>query len=148
MDTCPDCGAKVARDVAACPECGSDFHERTISFPPVEQPASHPGGGHGATDGPVLVVRKGPEVGERFYLEDGRLTIGRDPASGIFLNDITVSRAHASLDIQNGAVTVADEGSLNGVYVNGVSVDKATLRNGDQLQIGRFQMVFMSGGGE
>lgn len=148
MDTCPDCGANVARDVAACPECGSDLHERTISFPPVEQPAGAGAAGHGATEGPVLVVRKGPEVGERFYLDNGRLTIGRDPSSGIFLNDITVSRAHASLDIESGRVTVSDEGSLNGVYVNGVSVDKATLRNGDQLQIGRFQMVFMSGGGE
>lgn len=148
MDTCPGCGAKVANDATTCPKCGSDLHERTISFPAVEGASGAGAGGHDVTDGPVLVVRKGPEVGERFYLEDGHLTVGRDPASGIFLNDITVSRAHASLDIDAGHVTVADEGSLNGVYVNGVSVDKAVLVNGDQLQIGRFQMVFMSGGGE
>jgi len=150
MDTCPDCGATVAREAATCPECGSDFREQTISFPPVEAAkteATHPRA-RDLTGGPVLVVRKGPEVGERFYLETPRLTIGRDPASDIFLNDITVSRSHASLEVANGGVTVVDEGSLNGVYVNGVSVDRATLRNGDQLQIGRFQMVFMSGGGE
>jgi hypothetical protein len=148
MDTCPGCGTKVAQDTATCPNCGAELHERTISFPPVEGTPAANHTGHDVTEGPVLVVRKGPEVGERFYLENGHLTMGRDPSSGIFLNDITVSRAHAALDIVDGRVTVSDEGSLNGVYVNGVSVDTAALRNGDQLQIGRFQMVFMSGGGE
>jgi pSer/pThr/pTyr-binding forkhead associated (FHA) protein len=99
-------------------------------------------------EGPLLIVRRGPEVGERFYLDRPRLTIGRDPGADIFLNDITVSRAHAALEVGAGEVVVKDEGSLNGVYVNGVSVDRATLHTGDQVQIGRFQMVFMSGGAE
>jgi len=148
MDTCPDCGATIARDAATCPECGSDFHEQTISFPPVAPAGAPASRVSDATEGPVLVVRKGPEVGERFYLDRPRLSVGRDPVSDIFLNDITVSRAHASLEVQDGSVSVADVGSLNGVYVNGESVDRAALRNGDQLQIGRFQMVFMSGRGE
>jgi pSer/pThr/pTyr-binding forkhead associated (FHA) protein len=99
-------------------------------------------------DGPVLVVRRGPEVGERFYLDRDRLTIGRDPSSGIFLNDITVSREHAVLTKTGAEVSIEDIGSLNGVYVNGASITHADLSNGDQVQIGRFQMVFLSGGGE
>lgn len=148
MDTCPECGATVAREAAACPKCGSDFREQTLSFPPVEAPPASGVRTSGIVDGPVLVVRKGPEVGERFYLEKPRLSVGRDPGNDIFLNDITVSRTHASLEVSGGDVTVVDEGSLNGVYVNGVSIDRSALRNGDQLQVGRFQMVFMSGGGE
>jgi|SRR5665647_1435127 len=149
MDTCPVCGETLTGDGAStCPACGAQLHERTASFLPVEeaaQPVTHV---PVETEGPVLVVRKGPEVGERFYLDRPRLTIGRDPASDIFLNDITVSRAHAALEIGPNEVSVVDEGSLNGVYVNGVSCDRAILRNGDELQIGRFQMVFLSGGGE
>lgn len=148
MDTCPVCGETVTTDARSCASCGADLREVTASFPPV-------GGGQEAAtalpveaEGPLLVVRKGHEVGERFYLDRPRLTIGRDPASDIFLNDITVSREHAMLEIVGDEVSVADAGSLNGTYVNGLSVDRAHLGNGDQLQIGRFQMVFLSGAGE
>jgi pSer/pThr/pTyr-binding forkhead associated (FHA) protein len=146
MERCPSCGAALGDDAAVCPGCGRSLAEITESFPPVGegpealQPIE-------PTDGPVLVVRKGPEVGERFYVESATLTIGRDPASDIFLNDITVSRYHATLERIGDEVSVTDAGSLNGTYVNGVSVDKAVLRNGDALQIGRFQMVFLTGGG-
>lgn len=148
METCPACGARVDEGAERCPACGESLRERTVSFEPVGVPAVLPIRATEVTDGPVLVVRKGPEVGERFYLDRPMLTIGRDPASDIFLNDITVSRSHARLEVGAGGVEVADAGSLNGVYVNGTSVDHAILHNGDQLQIGRFQMVFMSGDGE
>jgi pSer/pThr/pTyr-binding forkhead associated (FHA) protein len=149
MDTCPACGAALEPDAKVCAACGAEVHEQTASFPQVGEPVTPVSREHVAEEeGPVLVVRKGPEVGERFYLDRPRLTIGRDPASDIFLNDITVSRAHAALEVEPHEVLVVDEGSLNGVYVNGVSVDRAVLRNGDQLQVGRFQMVFLSGGGE
>lgn len=146
MDTCPACGGGLGDAHDVCPECGAALSERTESFDPV---------GEGMTArelseidaGPLLAVRKGPEVGERFYIDRSRLVLGRDPASDIFLNDITVSRRHAVLDFEAGQVTVEDAGSLNGTYVNGVSVDRATLRNGDELQIGRFRMVFLDGGG-
>ena len=147
MDKCPACGADLFEGVAVCPGCGKDVCESTVSFEPVgtlERPIAEPV----EAEGPLLVVRKGPEVGERFYLDRPRLSIGRDPDSDIFLNDITVSRTHAILELDQGVVTVTDAGSLNGVYVDGVTVDRAVLRNGDQLQIGRFQMVFLSGGGE
>jgi len=98
-----------------------------------------------SAEGPVLIVRKGPQPGERFYLDRPKLTIGRDPESDIFLNDTTVSRDHAVLVIAAGEVSVHDESSLNGTYVNGVVVDAATLHDGDVVQIGTFQMVFASG---
>lgn len=124
------------------------MRENTASFLPVGTVESAPAESV-ETDGPLLIVRRGPEVGERFYLDRPRLTIGRDPDASIFLNDITVSRTHAALEVSDdGEVTVSDAGSLNGVYINGVTVDRGVLRNGDQLQIGRFQMVFLSGGGE
>ncbi|MCE5202991.1 MAG: FHA domain-containing protein [Actinomycetia bacterium] len=100
-----------------------------------------------SSDVPMLVVRKGVEVGERFYLDQPVLTIGRDPESDIFLNDVTVSRAHAILDSSADGVTIEDVGSLNGTYVNGMRVDKASLRSGDTVQVGRFEMVFLEGGG-
>jgi hypothetical protein len=150
MDTCPTCGAALAPDATKCAACGEQIHEHTASFPPVGEavPEALRVQVPPETEGPVLVVRKGPEVGERFYLDRPRLTVGRDPASDIFLNDITVSREHAVLEVAPHDVTVVDKGSLNGVYVNGVSADRAVLNNGDQLQVGRFQMVFLSGGSE
>ncbi|MDO8963806.1 MAG: FHA domain-containing protein [Coriobacteriia bacterium] len=148
MDICPACGANVDEGAETCASCGAALREVTASFPPVVDGVESTTAVPLSVDGPLLVVRKGPEVGERFYLDRARLVIGRDPVSDIFLNDITVSREHALLEVVPDEVSVADAGSLNGTYVNGVSVDKAVLRSGDQLQIGRFQMVFLSGGGE
>lgn len=147
MDMCPACGANVDPTDRECPTCGVRLHGATASFEPVaaEMPVSQ--GDIGTSDVPVLVVRKGAEVGERFYLDQPRFTIGRDPGSDIFLNDVTVSREHAVLDVSADGVSVTDTGSLNGTYVNDVRVDKAHLRSGDALQVGRFQMVFLAGGG-
>jgi pSer/pThr/pTyr-binding forkhead associated (FHA) protein len=145
MDICPACGATLVGGSRDCPSCGRCLDEITESFPPVGE--GEAGAGTIPTEGPLLVVRKGPEVGERFYIDRATLTIGRDPASDIFLNDITVSRHHATLERVDEDVSVSDAGSLNGTYVNGVTVDRALLRTGDAVQIGRFQMVFLSGGG-
>jgi hypothetical protein len=145
MDTCPACGKDITEDVTVCPDCGASLDEPTGSFPAVGR-VEEEAGLWDDIDGPVLVVRKGPEVGERFYIDRPRLTIGRDPASSIFLNDITVSRNHAVLEEAEDEITVEDAGSLNGTYVNGVSVDRAILHTGDDLQIGRFHMVFLGGG--
>jgi pSer/pThr/pTyr-binding forkhead associated (FHA) protein len=126
---------------AACPACGSAAPGATASFEPVGAAE----GGAAALEtieGPVLVVRKGPQPGERFYLDRPNLTIGRDPASDIFLNDMTVSRAHAVLRTAAGTVRISDVGSLNGTYVNGVCVDEAQLTDGDVVQVGTFQMVY------
>lgn len=146
MDKCPACGAAVVDDATACSSCGESLPESTASFTAVGEAVAGARPAAAVSDGPLLVVRKGPEVGERFYLDRERLTVGRDPLADIFLNDITVSRAHAVLEVSTTEVSIADAASLNGIYVNGVSVDRAVLHTGDQVQIGRFQMVFLSGG--
>jgi len=148
MDVCPSCEGPVAPDASACPECGTRLEGSTAAFDAIGEVEGLPEHVDAETsDVPVLVVGKGAEVGERFHLEQPELTIGRDPESDIFLNDVTVSRRHARLLIAGGTVTVEDAGSLNGTYLNDVLVDSAQLRDGDLLQIGRFRMVFLSGGG-
>ncbi len=146
MSECPACGREVAAGEALCPGCGARVAGITESFPPIESNLEEAGEGLEAAEGPLLIVRKGPELGERFYIDRPRLTIGRDPGSDIFLNDVTVSREHAVVTSGGGEIAVADAGSLNGTYVNGVCVETCRLTSGDVVQIGRFQMVFVSGG--
>jgi len=147
MDRCPACDGVVTPEDRVCPTCGLQRAGATASFEPVAAEANITVPHGSATEGPVLVVHKGAEVGERFYLEGAGFTVGRDPECDIFLNDVTVSRQHARLVVSPDGVSVEDEGSLNGTYVNDVLVDKARLTNGDALQIGRFRMIFLSGGG-
>ncbi len=146
MTECPACGRHVAGGEVLCPECGARVAGITESFPPIETELEETGEHVEAAEGPMLVVRKGPELGERFYVDRPRLTLGRDPDSDIFLNDITVSRYHAVIEMRGTEVTIADAGSLNGTYVNGVLLDAAPLTSGDVVQIGKFQMVYISGG--
>jgi len=143
MTQCPACGATVDSDASECPSCGSAITGTTASFEPVggAEETSVPGGA--PAEGPVLVVRKGPQPGERFFIDRPRLTIGRDPESDIFLNDMTVSRMHAVVEQVGSVVSISDAGSLNGTYVNGVLVDGAELGHGDSVQIGTFQMTFL-----
>jgi pSer/pThr/pTyr-binding forkhead associated (FHA) protein len=146
MTNCPKCGVSVADGVEHCPECGLRLEGATQSFAPVGAgDAGAPLAGEGV-EGPVLIVRKGPEVGERFYIDREKLTVGRDPQSDIFLNDVTVSRAHAVITRVGDTVSVEDSGSLNGTFVNGACVAKADLSDGDSVQFGTFQMVFLTGG--
>ena len=70
---------------------------------------------------------------------------GRHPDSDIFLDDVTVSRRHAEFRLENGEFQVVDVGSLNGTYVNREPVDSAVLANGDEVQIGKFRLVFLTG---
>ena len=93
--------------------------------------------------GPALVVRSGGgRAGETFQLE-GTTTIGRSPDCGIFLDDVTVSRKHAVLADRHGAFFIEDQGSLNGTFVNRARIESAILQDGDELQIGKYRLVFM-----
>jgi len=145
MAECPECGEPLDERSSACPSCGASLVGRTEEFGPVVADQATASGGPVSTEGPVLVVRKGPQPGERFYLDRPRVTVGRDPQSDIFLNDMTVSRTHAVLELDGVSLTVRDAGSLNGTYVNGVICDSAVLADGDVVQIGTFQMVFFGG---
>ena len=94
----------------------------------------------------MLVVRRGPKAGSRFALDKDVVTAGRHPESDIFLDDITVSRHHARFTRRDGQVWVSDENSLNGTYVNKTLIDgEVALRRGDEVQIGKFRMVFFAG---
>ena len=93
----------------------------------------------------LLVVRRGPNAGSRFLLEVDLVTAGRHPESDIFLDDVTVSRRHAQFVRTGGGYLVKDVGSLNGTYVNRQRIDEAVLTAGDEVQIGKYRLVYLSG---
>jgi pSer/pThr/pTyr-binding forkhead associated (FHA) protein len=97
--------------------------------------------------GAVLVVTRGPNSGSRFVLapEEGAVVnIGRHPDSDVFLDDITVSRRHAEVRHEDGNFWAHDVGSLNGTYLNRERIDTAPLSSGDELQVGKFRLLFLS----
>ena len=94
---------------------------------------------------PTLTIVKGPQIGEVFELDSTEITLGRDPRNSVFLNDMTVSRHHARMDLAGlsaGTAVIEDLGSLNGTWVDGAIVTRATLGDGSTIQIGTFRMVF------
>jgi pSer/pThr/pTyr-binding forkhead associated (FHA) protein len=112
--------------------------------------AAGPASGRAAVDAlPVgsalLVVYRGPTAGARFLLKDDSTTAGRHPTSEIFLDDASVSRRHAEFVRRGEGFTVRDIGSLNGTYVGRERVAEAALREGDEVWIGKFRMVFHVG---
>jgi hypothetical protein len=95
----------------------------------------------------LLVAKHGPNAGSRFLLDSELTTVGRHPESDIFLDDVTVSRRHVEFYRHGGGVfTVRDVGSLNGTYVNRERIEKVTLYGGDEVQIGKFRLVFLTRG--
>lgn len=94
----------------------------------------------------VLVLRRGVDAGETFVLGADSSQAGRQPDSEIFLDDITVSRRHARFVRLPTGYVVRDDGSLNGTYVNRERISEAELHNGDEVQIGKFRLVFLSTG--
>ena len=93
----------------------------------------------------LLVVQRGPGAGSRFLLDTDTVNAGRHPDSEIFLDDVTVSRRHAEFRREGESFTVSDAGSLNGTYVNRDRIDKVQLNDGDEVQIGKYRLVFFSG---
>ena len=94
---------------------------------------------------PSIAIVKGPMAGEVFELDSNEITLGRDPKNSVFLNDMTVSRHHARIDLTglaSGYATIEDLGSLNGTWVDGAIINKAVLKDGSTIQIGTFRMVF------
>ena len=158
MSRCPECGAEVTPEMKFCAECGTRLvhAQSTVSYAPSfgeEEPT--PGGGAARDDG-------GPEAAALIELDQvegtaGRrmhdigselVTVGRSPESNIFLDDVTVSRQHAEIFRReqhsgNKGFRIRDAGSLNGTYVNRVRVDSVDLRNGDEIQIGKYRFKFV-----
>ena len=92
----------------------------------------------------LLVVKRGPNAGARFLLDQDSTTAGRHPEADIFLDDVTVSRRHAEFRRNDGGYEVVDVGSLNGTYVNREPRNSQELTNGDEIQIGKFRLVFIA----
>ncbi|HUY86584.1 MAG TPA: FHA domain-containing protein [Acidimicrobiales bacterium] len=152
---CNNCGHRNPSQSNFCSSCGTPLEhgensETTITLSPIEGvdaneeeltvsiPETETGVG-------VLVVKRGPNAGSRFQLDPEVTKVGRHPDSDIFLDDVTVSRRHAEVTRRDSGYWVMDVGSLNGTYLNRERVDFAKLSTGDEVQIGRFKLVFLSG---
>ncbi len=92
----------------------------------------------------LVLIQRGPNAGSRFLLDQPVTSAGRHPHSDIVLDDVTISRQHAEFRRENGEFRIIDTGSLNGTYVNRKPVQSAVLANGDEIQIGKFRLVFLS----
>ncbi len=128
-------------------EAGSDAEGSAPSAPAADDSAPVEGLPPGSA---LLVVKRGPNAGSRFLLDADVTTAGRHPESDIFLDDVTVSRRHAEFAREGGGFLVRDVGSLNGTYLNRERIDAAGLAGGDEVQIGKYRLVFLVGprGGE
>jgi hypothetical protein len=152
---CNQCGHRNPSGSNFCASCGAALtvpgEDTTITFTPVD-PGDAPEDDLTVTlddlgDGPaVLVVKRGPNAGSKYLLDAEVTRIGRHPDSDIFLDDITVSRRHAEVTRAAGGYALGDVGSLNGTYLNRERVERGELANGDEIQIGKFKLVFFTGG--
>ena len=154
---CPECGFDNAEGANFCSRCGANLSAAREKAPPAEPATAtyridETGelvpvdvGDVVADEGAALVIRAGGgRVGESFPLNADRMTIGRRPDSDIFLDDVTVSRDHALLVRRSGDYYLDDLGSLNGTYVNRHRIESHRLEDGDELQVGKFKLTFLS----
>ena len=174
---CTHCGQQNPADAAFCARCGTALTRPVAGVAP-ERPGEQTSviaavgteesllvggepdstGDHFSADpatlaslppgSALLVVKRGPNAGSRFLLDEEVTTAGRHPDSDIFLDDVTVSRRHAEFrrDTTAGSTvfTVRDVGSLNGTYLNRERIDTAELSGGDEVQVGKFRLVFLT----
>lgn len=136
-----------------CSACGTvldRIEEHTVTLAKVDPLLDAPGAEDDVTVNlgdieqgkPILVVRGGESEGEFFVLNGDHTSIGRHSDSDIILDDITVSRRHTEIRRVAGRYVARDTGSLNGTYVNQRRIDEGPLEQGDELQIGKFRLVF------
>jgi pSer/pThr/pTyr-binding forkhead associated (FHA) protein len=150
---CPECGFQNPEAANYCSKCGAALvrdtggADTTMAFDPEELEETSPLEDLGM-EGPALVVRSGGgRAGEHFSPTGERTTIGRSPDCDIFLDDVTVSRKHAELLVEDARFTIKDLGSLNGTYVNRRRIESSPLSDGDELQIGKYRLTFLVGAG-
>jgi hypothetical protein len=162
---CSNCGAALTRAGTGNPATGSfspvtesgrpgtdRLGETTSTISPVTGEAEfsdEPAPDYPAVDSlpagtALLVVLRGPNEGSRFLLDSDFTSAGRHPDSDIFLDDVTVSRRHAEFYRRGDGFTVRDVGSLNGTYVNRTRIEETELVGGDEVQIGKFRLLFMT----
>ena len=151
---CNQCGHRNPPISAFCSSCGSVLDrlaDRTITLAKVDPLLDAPGTADDVvvsfselpSDAASLVTRSGSDAGQTYALGASVTRLGRHPDSEICLDDITVSRRHAEVVRRGDVYEVADSGSLNGTYVNQKRIDApVVLRQGDELQVGKFRLVF------
>lgn len=144
---CTRCGHRNPDDASFCARCGTALHapeEQTMALSVDQLPEDEaaPSLEELRPDQALLVIKGGPTAGSTVLIDKDVTIAGRHPDSDVFLNDITVSRRHAEIRREGDRFTVKDAGSLNGTYVNRERVDAAELSSGDELQIGKFKVVF------
>lgn len=150
---CTSCGESLPTDASYCPSCGHEVEHQVgagaeaptgaIDLSAIESdtdleelPELPAGTG-------LLVVVHGPNAGSRYLLDRDSTTVGRHPDSHVFLDDVTVSRHHARIDKEDDEFVLHDLGSLNGTYLGGQRVDRRSLRAADELQVGRYKLLFV-----
>jgi pSer/pThr/pTyr-binding forkhead associated (FHA) protein len=153
---CSECGFRNREGARYCTRCGAalvdapDDAGSTVVMRPDEgadtqavPPSSRPGAGSGGT---LTVHQGGGREGERFELDgEAPLSLGRDPDSDLFFDDVTVSRRHALLEPSPEGIWIRDCGSLNGTYVNRRRIERVLLDDGDEVQVGKYRLTFLAG---
>jgi pSer/pThr/pTyr-binding forkhead associated (FHA) protein len=150
MASCPKCGFENDEDANFCSRCGSrvvhaDPAETTVTYAPTGEETGAdifpPVGRAGIA---VLLIRAGGgREGEEIPLDADLLTIGRNPESDLFLDDVTVSRHHARIVSDATGFVIEDLNSLNGTYVNRRRIERHHLTDGDAVQIGKFKLAYL-----
>ena len=149
---CRECGHANSEGANFCSSCGVSLpHDDVTTDLPAVEPAGEAAheidrSQFGLHEG-LFVVPQGPKAGARYALDSDTVAIGRHPDSDIFLDDITVSRRHAEVRREGSRYWVKDVGSLNGTYVNRERADDLELVDGDEMQVGKFKLVFVHGTG-
>ena len=142
MATCPICNGELADGAAVCQRCGYRIVGSTQSFEPVKLNGAEQAGSAPAAHRYDLRVVRGPQTGVDIDLREGTLSVGRDPQCDIFLNDMTVSRSHAEIEVAPTGCVIRDLNSFNGVWVNDRMVEACALKPNDVIQIGAFCLVY------
>ncbi len=149
---CSNCGHKNSPNANFCSSCGSVLEgvdeSTTVTFAPIDAlgdiEEEFDVSMDELQDGiGLLIVKRGPNPGARYHLEVEVTKVGRHPESDIFLDDITVSRRHAEFIKSDNGYRVKDVGSLNGTYLNRERIEEAELSHGDEVQIGKFKLMFL-----
>lgn len=141
---CPICNSALDEGQRSCPVCGYHVLDSTQSFTPVKiGDAAVPSAQEIVTNHEYdMKIVRGPQTGVEIALHEGKLSIGRDPRCDVFLNDMTVSRLHAEIEVKGDGCVLRDNNSFNGVWVNDRSVETCLLKSGDLIQIGAFCLLY------